>query len=101
MTALTPKPARQEQINGAIFDELCQGIFPSATTEMFVGAIRDLGAAGADCVILGCTEIPLIINDHNSPLPVLDSTRLLATYAVREAIADRALACEGGWIAVG
>ena len=91
---------RQEQVNRAIFDELCQGVFLASTTEMFVDVIRELYALGADCVILGCTEIPLIINDGNAPLPVLDSTRLLATYAVRAAMSTRAVSCDGGWIAV-
>jgi len=100
LTPLSPIETRQEQINRAIFDELCQAVFPASTTEMFVDSIRELGAAGADCVILGCTEIPLIISDSNSPLPVLDSTRLLAAYAVREAMSERVLVCDGGWIAV-
>lgn len=97
---LRPSETHQEQINRAIFEELCQGVFLPATTETFIDAIRDLGAVGADCVILGCTEIPLIINPHNSPLPVLDSTRLLAAHAVRAALSARAPVCDGGWIAV-
>jgi aspartate racemase len=43
--------------------------------------------AGCDAVVLGCTEIPLIMNDTNSPLPTLDSTRLLARAALRRAVA--------------
>jgi len=50
-------------------------------------------------VILGCTEIPLIVNPENSPLPTFDSTRLLAKYAVREAINDRPLP-KSGWLPV-
>lgn len=95
---LIPDEQTREALNAAIFDELCQGIFRPATTELFVRAIDDLRAAGADCAILGCTEIPLIISEANSSLPVLDSTRLLAKHAVREAIADRPLARGGGWI---
>lgn len=101
LTARRPTERRQAQINRAIFDELCQGVFLPSTTGMFIDAIRDLGTAGADCVILGCTEIPLIVNHHNSPLPVLDSTRLLATYAVREATSARVPARAGGWLALG
>lgn len=96
---LVPGEARREEINRAIFDELCQGRFEPTTTARFVEAIGELRAAGADCVILGCTEIPLIINSQNSSLPVLDSTRLLAKYAVREAVAERALVSNGGWVA--
>jgi aspartate racemase len=95
---LIPDERTREALNAAIFDELCRGIFRPATTELFVRAIGDLRAAGADCAILGCTEIPLIVSAANSPLPVLDSTRLLAKHAVREAIADRPLARGGGWI---
>ena len=97
----SPGADHQQEINRAIFEELCQDRFLPDTTARFIDAIADLRAAGADCAILGCTEIPLIINDANSPLPVLDSTRLLASYAVREAIADRSLSTAGGWITLG
>jgi aspartate racemase len=97
---LIPPEAQREAINRAIFDELCLGVFEEATTARFVSAIDDLRAAGADCVILGCTEIPLIIDDRNSPLPVLDSTRLLARYAVSEAMSDQPLQTGPGWISI-
>ena len=95
---IIPDDVTRARIDHAIFDELCQGMFSDDTTTFFEQAIESLGARGADCAILGCTEIPLIISDANSPLPVLDSTRLLAAYAVREAIDDRELSHEGGWI---
>lgn len=101
LTARRPSDRHQAQINRAIFDELCQGVFLPSTAQMFVDAIRDLGAAGAECVILGCTEIPLIVDHHNSPLPALDSTRLLATYAVREATSPRVPVRHGGWLTPG
>ena len=85
-------------INTAIFDELCQGIFKKETTDIFLNAIHQLKDAGAECVILGCTEIPLIVNSANSPLPILDSTRLLAKYAVNEALKEKASSVEAGWI---
>jgi len=85
-------------IDDAIFDELCLGVFKPETTAGFVEAIEDLGSRGADCVILGCTEIPLIISESNSSLPVLDSTRLLAKYAVKEAADNRLLSSEDGWV---
>jgi len=100
-TRLIPEERRREEIHAAIFEELCQGLFRPPTTDLFVRTIDELRAAGADCVILGCTEIPLVISDENSPLPVLDSTRLLARYAVREALEDRPLVTEGGWISGG
>jgi aspartate racemase len=96
LTVRCPDESWHEQINRAIFDELCRGVFLPTTAAQFINAIRSLG--DADCVILGCTEIPLIINDDNSPLPVLDSTRLLAACAVRHALAEPTPARGGGWI---
>jgi aspartate racemase len=65
---------------------------------LFLRAIDDLKARGAQCVILGCTEIPIIVTNANASLPVLDSTRLLAQAAVRTAAADDALAPRDGWL---
>jgi len=97
---LIPDQPMRERLNAAIFDDLCQGIFAPETTALFVRAITDLEAEGAECVILGCTEIPLIISAANSPLPTLDSTRLLAAYAVREAVSERALDRRNGWLSI-
>ena len=97
---IVPDEATREQLNTAIFDELCQSIFNARTTQRFVNAVEDLKARGAECVILGCTEIPLIITAANSPLPVLDSTRLLARYAVTEAISDKPIEIKSGWLAI-
>src|ERR1044071_9220418 len=94
---LVPEESVREQLNTAIFDELCNGIFNKSTTDLFLNAIEDLKSRGAECVILGCTEIPLIVTPENSSLPTFDSTRLLAKYAVREAISDRLLA-KSGWL---
>lgn len=98
---ITPDEPVREQLNTAIFDELCQSIFNAETTQLFVDAIEDLKARGAECVILGCTEIPLIVTETNSPLPVLDSTRLLAKYAVNEATSERPIEIKSGWLAIG
>ncbi len=100
MQRLIPEEPLRERLNSAIFDELCQGISNPPTTELFLTAIRNLKAIGAECVILGCTEIPLIVTPDNSPLPILDSTRLLAKYAVREALSDRAITIRTGWLEV-
>jgi aspartate racemase len=97
---LVPDEPTREQLNAAIFDELCLGIFNASTTDVFLGAIEDLKSRGAECVILGCTEIPLIVTDENSPLPAFDSTRLLAKYAVREAVSERPISLKSGWLAV-
>jgi len=93
-----PEPSVQEKLHDAIFEELCRGVFREETTRLFLDAIDDLAAKGADCIILGCTEIPLIITAANSPLPVLDSTRLLAKRAVLTAISDQPLPITVGWL---
>jgi aspartate racemase len=93
-----PGESMRERLNTAIFDELCQGIFREETTALFLRAIDELRAQGADCVILGCTEIPLIVTSANSSLPVLDSTRLLARQAVREALKPGRITATSGWL---
>jgi len=100
MERLIPDAATINVLNSAIFDELCLGIFNSSTTDDFLDAIEDLKTRGADSVILGCTEIPLIVTPENSPLPTFDSTRLLAKYAVAEAVSDRPIGIESGWLPV-
>jgi aspartate racemase len=98
MESRVPDEPMRERLNTAIFDELCQGVFKEETTELFQQAIADLQSRGAECVILGCTEIPIIITSDNSPLPVLDSTRLLAKHAVCEALNERPIIIQAGWL---
>jgi aspartate racemase len=81
-----PKPADCEEINRVIMDELVYGIFKSESVACFQRVIGRMKDEGCDAVILGCTEIPLIISDSNSPVPTLDSTRLLARAALRRAV---------------
>ena len=61
-------------------------------------AIDELGERGAECAVLGCTEIPLIVTPENASLPVLDSTRLLARHAVATALSGEPLSIRSGWI---
>ncbi|HUN87971.1 MAG TPA: amino acid racemase [Terriglobales bacterium] len=81
-----PTPGEREEINRIIMDELVYGIFKPEAVSYFQHVIDALKSQGCDAVVLGCTEIPLLMNDGNSPLPTLDSTRLLARAAVRYAI---------------
>lgn len=83
---LRPEPEEREKINRIIMDELVGGAFPPEAVAYFQKVIGRFKAEGCDAVVLGCTEIPLIIHDENSPLPTLDSTRLLARAALRYAI---------------
>jgi aspartate racemase len=82
-----PGADERAEINRIIMDELVCGVFREASVAYFRRVIDGLKAHGCDAVVLGCTEIPLIIDDANSPLPTLDSTRLLARAALREATA--------------
>lgn len=80
-----PPDAERDEIHRIIMEELVRGVFRPAAVAYFRQVIGHMRRDGCDAVILGCTEIPLIINDANSPLPVLDSTRLLARAALRRA----------------
>jgi len=80
-----PAAAEREEINRIIMDELVCGHFKPTAVAYFQRVFREMKQAGCDAVVLGCTEIPLIMNDANSPLPTLDSTRLLARAALRRA----------------
>lgn len=82
---LRPQPAEREQLNRIIMDELVCSVFTPQSVAYFQQVIARLQQQGADAVVLGCTEIPLILSDANSPLPTLDSTRLLARAALRRA----------------
>ena len=84
-----PSEAERDEINRIIMDELVCGVFKPEAVAYFQAVIGRLKDAGCDAVVLGCTEIPLIIDDANSPLPTLDSTRLLARAAVKWALAEQ------------
>ena len=73
-------------MNRIIMDELVNGTFKPKAIAYLRQIIERLKQAGCDAAILGCTEIPLIIDDTNSPLRTLDSTRLLARAALRRAL---------------
>jgi len=83
---LRPLAEEREAINRIIFDELVRGVVRPEAVATFQEIIERMKAAGADAVVLGCTEIPLLMNDTNSPLPTLDSTRLLARAALHRAV---------------
>ena len=87
---MRPDADEREEINRIIFDELVYGIFRPESVTYHQLVIRRMKDEGCDAVVLGCTEIPLIISNKNSPLPALDSTRLLAWAALRRAVGDDA-----------
>jgi aspartate racemase len=81
-----PGDDERVEINRIIMEELVYGTFKPEAVAYFQRVMRRMKEAGCDAVILGCTEIPLIIDDANAPLPTLDSTRLLARAALRRAV---------------
>jgi aspartate racemase len=83
---MRPDAEECAEINRIIFDELVYGVFKPESVKYFQRVIEGMKARGCDAVVLGCTEIPLIINDENSPLPTIDSTRSLARAALRRAV---------------
>lgn len=84
---IRPGDEVRDRMGRLIMDELVRGVFNDGTTRWFQSVVEGLRAQGCDAVALGCTEIPLILGDHNSALPTLDSTRLLAAAALARALA--------------
>jgi aspartate racemase len=81
-----PAAEQRERIHRYIFDELVHGNFQPRTQAYFTELIRGLKDEGCDAIVLGCTEIPLLLTQEQSPLPMLDSTRILARAALKKAI---------------
>ncbi|PTQ12020.1 aspartate racemase [Sphingomonas oleivorans] len=86
LECVRPSAAERDEIGRIIMDELVCSLFRPEAVAYFQQTIAGMKDRGCDAVILGCTEIPLIINDDNSPLPTLDSNRLLARAALRRAV---------------
>jgi aspartate racemase len=86
---LRPNKEERDELNRIIMDELVAGIFKPEAVTYFQRVINRMKDQDCDAVILGCTEIPLIIDDQNSSLPTLDSTRLLARAALQQAITSK------------
>jgi aspartate racemase len=86
---LSPSTEDRELIHRLIFEELCQGVISDSARQSFGTIIQGMRRNGCDAVALACTEIPLLITPEASPLPTLDSTRLLARAAVDVAVGER------------
>lgn len=84
--AIVPDKEDQEKVNSIIFDKLVPGKIAGFPSKDIIKIIQKLKKSGCDAVILGCTEIPLVVNATNSPLPVIDSTRLLAKKALEHSL---------------
>jgi len=88
MTCQIPEESDREGIDEIIFDELVNGVFTDESRLYFNEVIGKLKDKGCDAVVLGCTEIPLLVVPGESPLPTLDSTRLLAKAALEKAVEE-------------
>jgi aspartate racemase len=87
----TPPEADRTRVDDVIFGELCLGIIDDRSRSEYLRIIGDLQSAGCDAVALSCTEIPLLVTPEVSPLPAIDSTRLLAQAAVAVALEEAPL----------
>jgi aspartate racemase len=88
LEVLVPEAEDRALVHRVIFDELCLGVVKDASRDAFRAAIARLAERGAQGVILGCTEIELLIGQHDSPVPVFPTTRLHAEAAVRLALEE-------------
>ena len=88
LALVRPTEWEREETARIIMDELVCGVFRPEAVATFQAVIGRMKDQGCDAVILGCTEIPLILDDSNAPLPTLDSTRLLARAALRRAVGE-------------
>lgn len=86
MRAVIPEAVERERINALIFEELVKGTLKNSTKEYFRGIVAELAREGCDAAVMACTEIPLILRPDEVELPLLDSTRLLASAALKEAL---------------
>jgi aspartate racemase len=93
---VTPPPADRAMVDDVIFSELCRGVLRTESRAHYIRVIDQLRLAGCDAVALGGTEIPLLVTPEVSPLPTLDSTRLLALGAVETALSARIPRWRGG-----
>lgn len=89
LNVLLPDTDQREQVHRIIYDELCQGIIRDESRVMYQQAINDLAERGAQAVILGCTEITLLIKPQDSVLPVFDTTAIHAQAAVEYALSEQ------------
>jgi aspartate racemase len=83
-----PDVKERETIDALIFEELVKGTLQNSTREFFRGVVSRLADSGCDAVVMGCTEIPLILSQDDVEVPLLDSTRLLARAALEEALRE-------------
>ena len=87
LQVLIPTPDDRAEVHRIIYDELCQGVVREASRQAYRDVIVRLIQAGAEGVVLGCTEIELLISATDSPVPVFPTTRLHVEAAVEASLA--------------
>lgn len=87
--AVRPDDADRDALGRIIMDELVPGVVKPVSVAALQGIVERLAGQGCDAVVLGCTELPLVLGDHNTALPTLDSTRLLARAALARAVSGQ------------
>ena len=85
---ITPDEADRSLVHGIIYDELCVGRVTDTSRAAYVDVAGRLAAKGADCLVLGCTEVGMLLNESNSPLPIFDTTLIHADAAVNFALGN-------------
>jgi aspartate racemase len=88
LDVIIPGPEDMEIVHRIIYDELCVGIIQSDSKQEYADIIRRLVGEGAEGIILGCTEIGLLVKQKDSPVPLYDTTEIHARAAVKYALAD-------------
>lgn len=89
ITVVVPDVSDQEEVNRVIYEELVRGRLLDSSRQKFIETISKLGDMGADGVVLGCTEIPLLISQEDSPLILFDTTAIHAQKALEVAVSGR------------
>lgn len=92
INVLTPSKPNRELIHNVIYEQLCKGVICEASREAYIKIINSLGAQGAQAVILGCTEIALLVNQSHTDMPLYDTTTIHANAAVNFVLQPRVLA---------
>ena len=91
INVLTPSKPHRDLIHNVIYEQLCKGVICEASREAYIEVIELLGAQGAQAVILGCTEIALLVNQSHTTMPLYDTTTIHANAAINFALQARVL----------
>ena len=88
LTVLIPDADDRDTVHRVIYDELCRGKVADSSRDAYIDVVKRLAGQGAEAVILGCTEIGLLLDQRNSPIPVYDTTLLHVKAAIDWSLAD-------------